>query len=111
MRRRLGILSVVLACSAIGLSLLYEYTLDQQSITWRDYMKVQDGMAQSEVEALLGPPQSIDAKQDGGKEVRWIGRKQGMIYIEFGASGAMVRKHYVEEARDYRLSFFPRVRE
>jgi hypothetical protein len=68
-------------------------------------------MTQPEVEAVLRRPRSIDAKADGGKEVRWIGRKQGMVYVEFSASGAMLRKHFTEEARDYRLSFFPRVRE
>jgi hypothetical protein len=110
MRRRLWTLCVVLL-AGIGLFLLYQYTLDQQSITWGDYMKVRVGMTQPEVEAVLGPPRSNDAKPDGGKEVRWIGRKQGMIYVEFNSGGAMVRKHYTEEARDYRLSFFPRARD
>ena len=43
--------------------------------------------------------------------MRWIGRKQGVVYVEFGPSGTMVRKHYTEEARDVSLSFLPRVRD
>jgi hypothetical protein len=110
MRRLLWRLSAVLSCAALGLFLLFQYILDQQSLTWRDYMKVRDGMTQAEVEAVLGPPQSIDV-EDEGKKVRWVGRKQGAIYVEFSAGGAMVRKHYTEDARDYSLSFFPRVRD
>jgi hypothetical protein len=111
MQRRLWALSAVLVCTPLGLFLLYQDILDQQRLTWRDYLKVREGMTQPEVEAVLGPPQSIDATTGGGKEVRWIGRKHGMIYVEFSTSGAMVRKFYIEEARDYRLSFFPQVRE
>lgn len=111
MRKRLWTLFASLTCAAIGLFLLSQYILDQRTLTWRDYMKVHDGMTQPEVQAVLGPPRSIDVKLDGGKEVRWIGRKQGEIYVEFSANGAMVRKCYTEESRDYSLSFFPRVRE
>jgi len=100
-----------LAFVAIGVFLLYQFILDQQCITWRDYMKVRDGMTQSEIQKILGPPQNIYAKQDGGSRICWVGRKQGMISVEFGADGAMVRKYFVEEARDYTLSFFPRTRE
>jgi hypothetical protein len=111
MRKRRSILAVGLILSALGLFLSYEYILDQQSITWQDYMKVHDGMSQHEVEAILGPPRSIATKQHGGSEVCWIGRKQGMISIEFTAAGAIDRKSFIEDARDYRLSFFPRVRD
>jgi hypothetical protein len=109
--RRLLTLSLVLALAGLGLFLLYQYILDQQSITWRDYMKVRDGMTQVEVEALLGRPQSIDAMPDGGKEVRWIGRKQGMIYVEFSAGGALIRKQFTELARDGGVRFFSHPRD
>jgi hypothetical protein len=111
MRRRLWALFVVLALAPLGLFLLYQFILDQQGITWHDYRAVQEGMTQPEVEAVLGPPRHVDARADGSKTVRWIGRKQGMVCVEFTASGAMVRKSFAEDARDYSLSFFPRVRE
>jgi hypothetical protein len=111
MRKRLLIPVVVFACAAPGLYLRYQFILDQQCITWQDYGKVRDGMTQPQIEAVLGPPRSVNATPDGGKEVCWIGRKQGMIAVEFSANGTMVQKCYMEEARDYRLSFFPRARE
>ena len=110
MRRRWWALSVGLAFDGIGGFLLYQFIHDQQCIEWSDYTKVRDGMTQAEVEVVLGPPQSIDATPGGGREVHWIGRKQGMVSVMFNANGTMVRKHYTEDARDYSLSYFPRVR-
>ena len=111
MKRRLCVKSAAVILAAISIFFAYQYILDQKSITWRDYMKVQDGMTLAEVEAALGPPRSIDTKPEGTKQVHWFGRKQGMIFVEFHANGTMVRKYYVEDGRDYRLSFFPQIRE
>lgn len=64
-----------------------------------------------QAESVLGPPSEVLATPDGGCEVRWCGRKQGMVYVEFDKRGAMVRKYFIEEARDYRRGFFPRIRD
>jgi hypothetical protein len=111
MQKRFWKLSAILGCIAVGTFFLYQFILDQQRITWRDYMKVRDKMTRLEVEAVLGSPQYIDPRPDGGQVVRWVGRNEGEIYIEFSANGEMVRKVFTEMARDYRLSFFPRVRD
>jgi hypothetical protein len=74
-------------------------------------MIIRDGITQPEIEAVLGRPQTMEAKPGGMTEVRWFGRKQGMIYVEFDKDGAMRRKYFMEDAVDYRLSFFPRIRE
>ena len=68
-------------------------------------------MSKPSIEEILGPPQHLDAKDGGGQEVRWIGRNEGMIYVEFNEQGRIIRKNFTETARDYRLSFFPRVRD
>jgi hypothetical protein len=111
MRYRLSTLIIALLCSVPGAYLICQYILDQQRLTWRDYMEVRDGMTRPEIEGLFGKPQRVEAKPGGVIEVHWFGRKQGMISVEFGEDGAMLRKCFMEDAVDYRLSFFPRVRE
>ena len=111
MRNHVWTLWVVLVCSVPCLYLAYQYVLDRQSIRWHDYMKVRDGMTRSEVEHALGPPRRIEAGMRGKTEVRWIGRNKGMICVEFDEQGGMVSRYFIEEARDYTLSFYPRVRE
>src|SRR5688572_5321121 len=89
-----------LGAFALILFLWYQYRLDQRSITWRDYTRVSDGMTQAEIESVLRVPWRIEPKPDGGKIVRWMGRKQGMISVEFTTTGAMVRKYFDELAVD-----------
>ncbi len=109
--RHLAVFFVLLSVVAVVVFLIVQYFLDQQSITWRENAQIKDGMTQVEVEAVLGAPHSIETQSDGGTTVRWIGRKQGMILVEFHASGAMQRKLFVFDAVDYKLSFFPRAME
>jgi outer membrane protein assembly factor BamE (lipoprotein component of BamABCDE complex) len=111
MRTNLFACLVVMACPAPIGYLVYQFILDQQRLTWRDYTKVQDGMTRLQIEEILGPPQRVDAREGGGQKVRWIGRNEGMIYVEFDEQGRMTRKNFTETARDYRLSFFPRIRD
>ena len=102
---------IALGCAAFGVFLSIQYILDQQSLTSHDYNNVRDGMTLPEIEAVLGSPTSINPKVGGGKEVRWFGRNEGLIYVEFNSSGAIVRKNFTEDARNYNLSFFPRIRD
>jgi hypothetical protein len=111
MRKHQIALAITAVWAAFGTFLLYQYILDQQRLSWRDYLKVQDGMTQAQIEAELGPPRRVDIRPSGGKEVRWIGRNEGMVYVEFDENGRMVHKHFIESARDYSLSFFPRPRD
>jgi hypothetical protein len=101
----LGVAAVLVA--GIGL-LVVQYYLDQQSITWRENARVHDGMTLSEIEAVLGAPRSIESLPDGATRVRWMGRKQGMVMVDFDAHGSMRQRHFVYDAIDYTLSFYPR---
>ena len=107
MSKRISAGIAVLLCTLIFSFLLYEFILDQQRLTFKDYMKVQDGMTLAQIEGILGPPTDVSVKPGGGKEVHWNGRKEGMIFVEFNEDGTMVRKYYYETGRNYRISFFP----
>jgi hypothetical protein len=111
MRKRTLAGAAVLLCTLTFSLLQYLFILDEQRLTWKDYMKVQDGMTQAQIEGILGAPTDVSVKPGGGKEVHWFGRKEGMIVVEFNENGTMVRKYFWEDARTYRLSFLPRVRD
>ena len=54
-------------------------------VTPENFAKIQEGMTEEEVKAILGPPESIkehDQREEGSFMLKWTGH-EGQIYVQF----------------------------
>jgi len=100
---RLAFASAIIAL-LIGVAAVWFYEVNRSRISFEGYQKIQEGMTQQEVEAILdGPPRwEVEAKdlrdelifhEDRKLASEWWGRN-GLITVLYDANGRVSKKFF-----------------